>query len=714
MLNVVPLSPSPHGPVRSVRGGASPWHILVVAVVGVLGAVAASCGDGGPSSVADVGLDAADVTDTADTGADANADTDPDAEQPPSCDPATCDGVCVEGVCEPDVVSCDPATCDGLCVEGVCEPAGPRDCVLGVDVDTVAAAFADSDCLQLIVPPGTFSVVDVNATRLMPIVGAGTALSTLDAGGAGRHFTVPVAGVLSLTSVALVNGVADGGGSIFANTGATLLLDDVRFDGNRATSMGGAIQLLSGTLTGTDCAFEDNQVVNTSGTGGARGGAIAASASTLTFEDCSFDRNRVTVDLATNNLGVVGEGGAIAVWQTSSLTLERTGVFDNEVRSIGAGAAVRRGGAIWADASAVVLDDVTVQGNGLPAATGCSTCSQIDGGALYQTAGGRLDIVDSRFIVNIAEGPASGTGGLVRGGAISTASVPDITVRRTEFRGNIAANGANRIGGAIFILQQTFVLDALFEDVRFDGNSAECLDDDCRSSDAAGGGAVYLQAAGRTCRLTFDRVTGVENSVDAPSTGTAGGFLHVLSLNDLSFTEVVLRNTTLLANRSSSAASAINLNGAGPVSGPGAISAALYNTTIADGSGSSVIRLSQTSDLEEDPVRLTTRNTIIANPTTSICSISGAAPFVSEGWTVHPGSSACGVVAGTGDLVSTTPGLLAAVREGLTSTLPLAADSVARTTGEPGGCTAAGVPLTVDQRGEPRTTATCTPGAWSP
>jgi hypothetical protein len=101
--------------------------------------------------------------------------------------------------------------------------------------------------------------------------------AVFDARGLSRHFSVKPKGTLSLAGITLKNGVADAGGSIFAES-ATLNIKRSRFENNQATAQnygsGGAVLVRQGFLSVTDSLFLNNK---TSMNGGNLfGGAISA------------------------------------------------------------------------------------------------------------------------------------------------------------------------------------------------------------------------------------------------------------------------------------------------------------------------------------------------------------------------------------------------------------------------------------------------------
>ena len=107
---------------------------------------------------------------------------------------------------------------------------------------------------QIVIPKGKNIVLNGINTKMQ--VG-------LDAGGTTRHFYVEEGASLSAINVAFKNGKGDYGGAIYSE-GTIARLDNVVFEGNTATQVGGAVALLgSGSSLGnvTGCTFRGNRAL---------------------------------------------------------------------------------------------------------------------------------------------------------------------------------------------------------------------------------------------------------------------------------------------------------------------------------------------------------------------------------------------------------------------------------------------------------------------
>ena len=185
---------------------------------------------------------------------------------------------------------------------------------------------------------------------------------------------------LSLTSVSLTNGCADG--------------HFVSFDHDE----GGAIWVLDGSLTVTDAELSGNQAYE-------RGGAIHAYRSDLLVERATLSGNSAARDggtiaigddgtgiqasiidsyLVDNVTGEFGQGGGVAC-DRATLTLTGSTLSGNRANG--------RGGGLYAEACTVTIERSTFSGNTVGFA----------GGGAYMT-GGTADLADTTFYANRAYG----------------------------------------------------------------------------------------------------------------------------------------------------------------------------------------------------------------------------------------------------------------------------------------------------------------------
>ena len=116
--------------------------------------------------------------------------------------------------------------------------------------------------------------------------------ATLSGGNRTRLFFLHIGSALSLRGVNLIGGVASGtssdprllGGAIFVSAGSELHLHSARVFDNRAADLGGAIYVMSSTITATDCTLTSNSAT--------QGGAVTVEGnSSVTATDCTLSSN---------------------------------------------------------------------------------------------------------------------------------------------------------------------------------------------------------------------------------------------------------------------------------------------------------------------------------------------------------------------------------------------------------------------------------------
>ena len=621
-------------------------------------------------------------------------------------------GACSYGFCEPYECVDDEECIDGTCVDNRCErPPGP--CTLGLHVQSLGEAMSDSRCTRLDVPAGTFEVQGTSVFRSLEIRGAGSELTTLDAGGAGRHFNATINGrTLTLTGLTLTGGSATDGGSVnMAGEDSRLELDDVLFAGNRAGRAGGAVQLASATLDARSCAFVGNEVVNTGSGNLASGGAIAASSATILLDGCRFEGNVAATDLETAS-GGAARGGAVSM-SGGSLLAEQTTFEGNRVEARGQAATERTGGAIFASSASVLLRHGTrLIGNTAAMPAGCASCGTARGGALDLDRGS-LVLEDMTVASNRSENPIGN--GITRGGGVYVDNADQVLVSGTTFEENEVRLGNTRSGGALYVIvnQLGRTTQLLVERTTFTDNSVSCDDVDCPVSATGAGGAATLHITLGTLDALFDRTLWHGNRTIAPGTNSGGGAVYITGFGN-GVANIDFVNTTMSGNDSASG-SAIRFAGSGNASSPPRVyTIRLFNTTIAANTGGTALRVQGSISLPDPQVVLEVRNTVMLD-SGGFCSFNSSVDARSLGWRFSRGTSQCTFSAGTGDTVIENTDLDELSDNGggtLTHAFVTGASAIGG--GEPGGCTVAGSALTADQRGNARTTANCTPGAWSP
>ncbi len=239
-------------------------------------------------------------------------------------------------------------------------------------------------------------------TKNITISGAGKDRTIIDAGGNSGIFNI--LGTVTIRDITFINGneTGYGSGGAIGNYGS-LTLTNCKFENNTAKN-GGAI-VNGKNLTITNCDFTSN----TAPTGA--GGAIQSDGN-LTIKDSTFKSNRGYWD-----------AGSIYMSGTDTLAiLTITGCnFENNDCRNGAGS---NGGAIMCTDANSTITNCIFKNN-----------SADRGGAIYSNFVENMTITDSKFENNSADD----------GGAVYN-EVSTIAITNSNFKGNIAFDG---YGGAI-------------------------------------------------------------------------------------------------------------------------------------------------------------------------------------------------------------------------------------------------------------------------
>jgi CSLREA domain-containing protein len=153
---------------------------------------------------------------------------------------------------------------------------------------TIADGEADGD-LNLIVPAG------YNPPGPTKIMGDGAANTTIDAKKLDRIFRIDAGRTLSISGVALINGISDAGGAIYSS--GSLSIDFSVLSGNIATENGGAIAIVDGMLSLRHSTLNDNHADS-------QGGAL--------YLFASLGTTTANVERSTLSRNSAGYGGAVA------------------------------------------------------------------------------------------------------------------------------------------------------------------------------------------------------------------------------------------------------------------------------------------------------------------------------------------------------------------------------------------------------------------
>jgi predicted outer membrane repeat protein len=211
--------------------------------------------------------------------------------------------------------------------------------------DAVGSTAPGDIIMFSLTPPATISLtsgqIDIGSS--IAIIGPGANLLTVSGSNLSRIFsvagtaTVTIAGLtiangtdivddlgggglvsggtLTVTNCAFNNNQALGGGGAILSGSGKLFVSNCTFSLNSTTGFGGAISNVGGTLSATNCTFGNN----TAGVGG--GGIETESASANSVTNCTFNFNGVA---SSGGNGSAGSGGGILIGHSTTLALRNT------------------------------------------------------------------------------------------------------------------------------------------------------------------------------------------------------------------------------------------------------------------------------------------------------------------------------------------------------------------------------------------------------
>jgi uncharacterized repeat protein (TIGR01451 family) len=264
------------------------------------------------------------------------------------------------------------------------------------------------------------------------------------------------------------------GGGLSVELGSPLRLVNVSFYSNTATLYGGGIYALDALIV-EGGVFRNNRCTSLSCLGGG-----------LATGDATYPLSLDSVDFISNSAHANGGG----VYALGTLTVQDGSFIDNATDSTGGGlfsfsTAAITGTRFLSNSSAGEGGAAVLQGGGLlqTAFFQDNHCTNVDcsGGAVYVT-GSALNVLDTQFISNTAEG--YGGGGLVTGAAT--------TIQGGRFQGNASLAptyaGQTLGGGGLFALDTLALTGTVFT-----GNQ----------SAGVGGGVLHEAKGGRLVNALF-------------------------------------------------------------------------------------------------------------------------------------------------------------------------------------------------------------------
>ncbi|MBX2800228.1 MAG: OmpA family protein [Myxococcales bacterium] len=220
---------------------------------------------------------------------------------------------------------------------------------------------------------------------------------------------------VELRDVSLLDNVARAGGAIHTE-GGRVELEDVDFEGNVASTRGGAIAAASSAeVSCSACTFLDNEAAD--------GGAVSLiGSSTLTDDDSSFTANVASDD-----------GGAVHADGSGAVVLRGTTLLGNQADDSGGGLH-----------AASVPDGITVSNSLFDG----NVANDGDGGALWIGTDTALTVAASTLERN--EAPEGKGGGI---SVLAVVSPRDLLLQQVRLEGNVAG----RDGGGLFVQGEAVV-----------------------------------------------------------------------------------------------------------------------------------------------------------------------------------------------------------------------------------------------------------------
>jgi CSLREA domain-containing protein len=320
---------------------------------------------------------------------------------------------------------------DGLC--------SLREAIIAANTDTaVDACPAGNGTDTIILPAGQYDLTlaginensaltgDLDITEDLIIIGAGSAVTTINANGLDRAFQILWTADVEISGVTITLGNADLGGGIL-NAG-TLTLTDVAFGDNSATNGGGGIYS-SSTATITNSAFTGNSADLGGGIYNTGGGTMTITNSTVSDNTATDDGggivNEHTLTLTdstiSGNMAVFG-GGIYNASGASSSTLTVTN------STLSGNSTTGDGGGIFNSETATFINS-TLSGN---SANG-------DGGGIYNTGTAKLHNVT--IADNTADSDADGLGD---GGGVFVSANSTLNFGNSIIAGNFDDSAVTR------------------------------------------------------------------------------------------------------------------------------------------------------------------------------------------------------------------------------------------------------------------------------
>ncbi|MDR0912342.1 MAG: hypothetical protein LBM96_07070, partial [Methanobrevibacter sp.] len=334
-------------------------------------------------------------------------------------------------------------------------------------IDVALANIAAGGTIYLMTGTHTqgFTGIGIRINKNVNIIGVSGATVILNAGKAGRHFTIDGAYTVKFQNIRLTNGIipestgSNVAGSIYIrNTSAKVNIINCTFTTNKATS-GGAIYIYTGNVNISNCTFTNNNATY--------GGAIyITDVAKVNITKVIFTNN-----IAFSNSSSQALGGAIYI---SNGTVNISNVtFTKNTALANSGTEASFGGAIMIFDGKVNISKVIFTNN-----IASSTTHQGAGGAIYiYEDSAKVNITNSTFTNNNASD--------YYGGAIFISNA-SVNISKVIFTNNNASGG-----GAIYIRHSIAKVNITTS--TFTKNTADY------------GGAIAISDGG-SVRITYSRI----------------------------------------------------------------------------------------------------------------------------------------------------------------------------------------------------------------
>lgn len=314
-------------------------------------------------------------------------------------------------------------------------------------------------------------------------------------------------GIVSMSNSTFSSNSALNAGVLYARDGAFISSTNNTFQNNVVSGFGGVYYFLYGVdLVEVGSTYDSNSSDSNGGAIYANHNVSAFVPNTISITDALFESNQA----ATGSFSS-GSGGALYIYNRSTVTISNTTFHDNSATN---------GGAMWVVAS---NDTVTITNSTFSENTGDQS-GAIGVMAAGSSAATDLVISDSSFIENEA---LSGYGGAISLGSTTISqSYGTIQIENTIFEGNTSNSSSSANGGAILVNTSNSD-DVIFSGVLFDENVAH-----------SSGGAVYINGA-QDVEISTSRF--LNNEASSPASYTRyGGAVQISNVENISLSNSVL------------------------------------------------------------------------------------------------------------------------------------------------------------------------------